>query len=77
MLNEPGQNISTSIRQCKTGLDSGRIQKSPAKKGRRSRKVGVHSMEEVAAKRDDYLARNRQDAHKCREKRKTLVAYLL
>jgi hypothetical protein len=34
-------------------------------------------MEEVAAKHDDFLVRNRQAAYKCREKKKTLVAHLL
>lgn len=74
VLYEPGQYISTSTRQGKTGVNSGRIQKSLAKNGQRLSKVGIHSIEEVAAKHDDFLARNRQAAYKCREKKKTLVA---
>lgn len=77
ILDEPSQNISTSNRQCKNGVNSGRIQKLLAKKGRGSRKVRSYAKEEVAAKRDDFLARNRQTAYKCREKRKAWVTHLV
>jgi hypothetical protein len=77
ILDEPGQYISTSNRQCKNGVNSGRIQKSLAKKGRGSRKVRSYTKEEVAAERDDFLARNRQTAYNCREKRKAWVTHLV
>jgi len=69
------QKIPTPNRQCKNVLHIRKIKRT-SKGRRRSRKVRVQTKREVAAKREGCLLRNRQAAHKCREK-KTWVSDLL
>lgn len=66
------QNANTNA-----ALILGGIEKASATNERGPRKVRVYTKKEVAAKRERYLLRNRQAAHKCRENKKTLVTGLL
>lgn len=77
ILDEAGQKTSTLKCQYKSDLTAGRVERPPAKKGRRLRRAKVHNREVMAAKREIFLLRNRQAARKCREKKKALVADLL
>ena len=77
IIDESSQMIPTSKRQCKNDLHARKINRPSPTNGQRSRKVRVQTKREVAAKREGYLIRNRQAAHKCREKKKTWVSDLL
>jgi hypothetical protein len=54
------------IWEDKNGLNAGRIERPPAKKVRRTRKVKAQNKEEEAAEREKFLGRNRQAAQECR-----------
>ena len=69
-----GQKIPTPKRQCKNMLHTRKIGGTSPTDRRRSRKVEVQTKREVAAKREWYLLRDRQAAHKCREKKKAWVS---
>jgi hypothetical protein len=77
ILDDPGGQTPTPRRKRKNSLNAGRIERPPAKKVRKTRKVKAQTKEEEAAKREKFLGRKRQAAQKCRERKKTLVIDLL
>jgi hypothetical protein len=77
ILSDSRQEIPMQKFEYKCGLNSARIERAYAKTERGPRKVRVYTEKEVATKREKYLRRNRQAAHKCRENKKTYVTGLL
>jgi hypothetical protein len=77
LLNDPRQQTPMPRRKRKNALNAGRIERPPAKKGRKTRTVKVQTKEEEAAKRDTFLGRNRQAAQRCRQNKKTWIMDLL
>jgi bZIP transcription factor len=79
ILDDPGGQTPTPRRgrKRKNGLNAGRIERPPAKKVRRTRKVKSQTKEDEAAKREKFRGKNRQAAQTCRARKKTRVIDLL
>jgi len=77
ILDDPGGQTPAPRRKRKNGLNSQGIERPPAKKVRRTRKVKAQTKEEETAKHEKFLGKNREAAQKCRKRKRTWVIDLL